>query len=245
MTETLFQGEKIIMIKQKTTLIFLFSIVSIKLIISVSGRGSTNNPAGQLALPHTQQATLSTTVTSQSQQQPAMVRNGQPGEMHKRLDALVGKWDVVMTFYIAGDTAEKPLIANGMICNRQWIAETGNRHLRDVTQGMVGNNPYYRLGILSYSTMDRRYEWNTVDALNANMMTYKGEKNSASMKGDIVMTGEFTDQGVLGDAYAGKNVGQRTVIKIESPNRHVFELYLTPPGEQERLATRGTYTRRK
>jgi len=233
------------MIKQKTTLIFLFSIVSTGLIISVSGRSGTNNPAGQPALPQTQLASLSTTVFSQSQQQPAMVRNGQPGEMHKRLDALVGEWDVVMTFYIAGGTAEKPLVVNGMTCNRQWIAETGNRHLRDITQGTVGSDPYYRLGILSYSTMDKRYEWNTVDALNANMMTYKGAKNSASMKGDIVMTGEFTDQGVLGDAYAGKNIGQRTVIKIESPNRHVFELYLTPPGEQERLATRGTYTRRK
>jgi hypothetical protein len=132
-----------------------------------------------------------------------------------------------------------------MTCHREWISETGNRHLRDVTRGPVAGNPYYRLGILSYSTMDKRYEWNTADALDANMMTYKGAKDSASVKGDIVMTGEFTDQGVLGDVYAGKNVEQRTLIKIESPNRHVFELYLTPPGEQEQLAARGTYTRRK
>lgn len=131
--------------------------------------------------------------------------------MHKRLDALVGEWDVVMTFYIAGGTAEKPIVANGMTCHREWIAETGNRHVRDVTQGTVAGNPYFRLGILSYSTMDKRYEWNTVDALNANMMTYKGAKDSDSVKGEIVMTGEFTDQGVLGGAYAGKNVGQRTV----------------------------------
>jgi hypothetical protein len=39
---------------------------------------------------------------SQTQQQPAMVRNGQPGAMHRRLDALVGGWNVDMTFYIAG-----------------------------------------------------------------------------------------------------------------------------------------------
>jgi Protein of unknown function (DUF1579) len=93
----------------------------------------------------------------------------------------------------------------------------------DVTTGTVGGNSYYRLGILSYSTMDKRYEWNTVDALNTNMMTYKGAKGRASAQGDIVMSGEFTDQGVLGDAYAGKRVGQRTVIKIESPDHHVFE----------------------
>jgi len=117
--------------------------------------------------------------------------------------------------------------------------------MRDITQGTFGGNPYYRLGILSYSTMDQRYEWNTVDALNSNMMTYKGAKGSARADGDIVMTGEFTDQGVLGDSYAGKTVGQRTVIKIESPNRHVFDVYFTPPGEKERLAAHAIYIRRQ
>jgi hypothetical protein len=178
-------------------------------------------------------------------QQPAMVRNGQPGAMHRRLDVLVGDWDVEMTFYIAGGTAEKPMVAKGLVCYREWIAETGNKHIRDVTQGTVGGNRYYRLGILSYSTMDKRYEWNTVDALNTNMMTYKGEKDSATSSGDIVMSGEFTDQGVLGDAYAGKNVHQRTVIKIESANRHVFELYFKPPGEKERLTASAIYARRQ
>lgn len=184
-------------------------------------------------------------VASSQSSQPAMVRNGQPGEMHRRLDALVGEWNVDMTFYIAGGTAEKPLLANGLTCRREWIAQTGNRHVRDITEGAFNGNAYYRLGILSYSTMDHRYEWNTVDALNANMMTYKGAKNSATPTGDIVMSGEFTDQGVLGDAYAGKTIGQRTLIKIESPNRHVFDLYFKPPGEKERLAARAVYTRRR
>jgi hypothetical protein len=40
-----------------------------------------------------------------------------------------------------------------------------------------------------------------------------------------------------------KNVGQRTVIRIESPDRHVIDLY-TPPGEKERLVSRALYTRR-
>jgi hypothetical protein len=201
--------------------------------------------ANKHSRPSTPPRTALTIAAAQSQPPPPMVRNGQPGEMHKRLDALVGEWDVEVKFYIAGGTAEKPLIANDLICRREWIAETGNRHLRDVTQGTVAGDPYYRLGILSYATMDRRYEWNTVDALNAGMMTYKGAKGSARATGDIVMTGEFTDQGLLGDGYAGKNIGQRTVIKIETSDRHVFDMYFKPPGEKERLAAHGVYTRRK
>jgi hypothetical protein len=182
---------------------------------------------------------------AQAQRQPAVVQNGQPGGMHKRLDVLVGEWNVDMTLYIAGGTAEKPIAADGLLCRRDWITQTGNRHLRDITEGSVGGSAYYRLGILSYSTMDKRYEWNTVDALNTNMMTYKGTRNSATPNGDIVMSGEFTDQGVLGDSYAGKVIKQRTVIKIESSDRHVFELYFKPPNEKERLAVRAVYTRRK
>ncbi len=178
-----------------------------------------------------------------NKQLPIMVRNGQPVEMHKRLDTLVGEWNVDMTFYIAGGTAERPVIANGLSCSRKWITETGNRHLGDVTQGTVAENLYYRFGILSYSTMDKRYEWTTIDALNSTQMTYKGAKNSGSMSDDIEMSGHFTDQGVLGDASIGKTIGQRTVIKIESPDQHIFEMYFTPFGEKERLVTRAIYLR--
>ncbi len=180
-----------------------------------------------------------------NKQLPAIVRNGQPGEMHKRLDALIGEWDVDMTLYIAGGTAEKPIVANGLTCRREWITETGNRHLRDVTQGTVAEDPYYRFGILSYSTMDKRYEWTTVDALNSTQMTYKGAKNSSRVNGDIVMSGKFTDQGVLGDAYIGKSIRQRTLIKIESPSQHIFEMYFTASGQKERLVTHAVYIRKK
>jgi len=182
---------------------------------------------------------------SPKEEPPPMVTNGLPGAMHKRLEALIGEWNVENTIYIAGGTPEKPLVSNDLICRRSWIAETGNRFIKDVTEGTMAGNPYYRLGTLGYSTMDKRYEWNTVDALNSMMMTYKGAKETPPANGEIVMTGEFTDQGVLGDKYIGKTIKQRTVIKIESADRHVFELSFTPPGEKERLVDRKVYTRRK
>lgn len=179
-------------------------------------------------------------------QAPAMVRNGQPRAMHRRLEALVGTWDVEKRLFIAGGAPDKPLVSRDLVCRRGWVAGTGRRHLQDVTRGTLGGGAYHRLGILAYSTMDRRYEWNTVDAINTGMMTYKGVRGSATRPaGPIVMVGEFTDQGVLGDACAGKTVRQRTVIRVESSDRHVMELYFTPPGERERLVDRSVYTRRR
>ena len=37
---------------------------------------------------------------------------------------------------------------------------------------------------------------------------------------------------------------QRTTITIESPDRHVIDIYFTPPGGAEVLADHGVYTRR-
>jgi hypothetical protein len=59
----------------------------------------------------------------------------------------------------------------------------------------------------------------------------------------IVMSGVFTDQGVAGEAAVGKRVPMRTVISIQDKDHHVVELYFTPPGKKEVLATRMTYTR--
>jgi hypothetical protein len=47
---------------------------------------------------------------------------------------------------------------------------------------------------------------------------------------------------VLGDAYVGQTIGQRTVIRIESRDRHMIDLYFTPPSEPERLVDRAIYT---
>jgi hypothetical protein len=182
-------------------------------------------------------------VKAEADELPAMVRNGLPGPMHDRLNSLLGKWQVEMAIYIAGGSPERPVISRDLTCRREWIAETGNRYLRDVTEGSVGGNRYYRMGLLGYSTMDKRYEWVTIDALNANMMIYRGRNGDSSE--DISMTGEFTDQGVLGERYAGKTVGMRTVIRIESSERNVVELYVTPPQAHEFLATRAIYTRLK
>lgn len=37
----------------------------------------------------------------------------------------------------------------------------------------------------------------------------------------------------------------RTLIRIESPERHVFELYMRPAKGRELLAARAIYTRQK
>ncbi|MGO1051371.1 DUF1579 family protein [Crossiella sp. CA198] len=173
---------------------------------------------------------------------PTLVRNGQPGPAHQRLQPLIGEWEVEMRTFIAGGTAEKPLVAKDVKGTRRWVEGTGGRHLQEELTGTFNGGPYYRLGWLAHANMAKQYEFVTIDALNAAMMSYHGASDNGSA--ELNMTGEFVDQGVLGDAYIGKTIRMRTVIRFETPDRQVIDLLFTPPGEPERLADRKTYTRR-
>ena len=171
---------------------------------------------------------------------PIFLRRGLPGAGHAALQPLEGTWRVEMSVYMVVGTPEQPAVSTDIIARREWVA--GGRYLTDVTQGTLAGSPYYRQGLLGYSNVDERYEWVTIDATNANMMIYSGTPGSGP-RIPIVMSGVFTDQGWLGEATAGKPVGMRTVITIESNDRHRFDLYFTPPGGAERLIDRKIYTR--
>jgi hypothetical protein len=135
---------------------------------------------------------------------------------------------------------EPPLVSEDVTCKREWVA--GGRYLEDTTEGTAAGAPVWRKGWIGYNNMDQRYEWVTIDSLNSDMMIYVAADNSG-IQMPIKMSAAFTDQGVSGEENAGKPVGMRTVITIENRNRHVFELYFTPPERQEVLATRQIYTR--
>lgn len=173
---------------------------------------------------------------------PPWVRRGMPGPGHAALASLAGTWRVQMGVYAAlGRSADAaPITSDDLITRRQWVA--GGRYLEDTTQGTLAESRYWRRGWLGYDNMVARYEWVTIDETNAGMMYYASRPGSGP-RTDIDLLGTFVDQGVAGEAFVGKTVPMRTVIRIEGRDRHVIELYFTPPGSKEALATRMVYTR--
>lgn len=165
-----------------------------------------------------------------------------PGPYHRRLDPLAGTWSAVKTNYILGAGGE-PIVSDDFTVTTRWITETAGHFMEEKTEGTLGGNPYYRLGVIGFSNIDRRYEWTTFDSVTPTAMTYRGpaltEETSV-----LSLPGVFTDPGVLGPDFAGKTIPMRTVITIDPAGRHVFDLYFTPPGQAERLVDRVVYTRR-
>jgi Protein of unknown function (DUF1579) len=170
---------------------------------------------------------------------PPFVTRGMPGDGHKAMEPLAGDFEVKMSLYGALGTPDKPFTAT-LKAHREWVGD--GRFLRDITSGDIPGGHYWRMGTLGYSTMDRRYEWVTQDALNANMMIYLG-KTGSGPQFPASLSGAFTDQGVLGEKVAGKRVAQRTEIVIQDQDHHRIEIYFTPPRGKERLFDRKDYTR--
>jgi quinol monooxygenase YgiN len=173
---------------------------------------------------------------------PAWLQRGSPSEGHAALEPLIGTWRVHKSvFGTMGRSPDlPPIVSEDVTATREWVAD--GRYVQDTTTGTVEGRPYWRRGWLGYSNMDRRYEWVTIDSLNTTMMIYLGKPGTGNTV-PIVLTGVFTDQGVVNADTVGKPVAQRTVIRIEGNDRHVYELYFTPPGGKEQLADRSVYTR--
>lgn len=174
---------------------------------------------------------------------PPMVQRAQPGAGQRALQPLAGTWKVEKSLFVAIGTPDKPARGEGMTTKREWIGD--GRFLHDVTQGSFNGQPYFRAGFLGYNNMDQRYEWVTADNFTPTLMAYQARNGSGpNVSGQpIDMKGQFTDLGITGEANVGKNIPMRTVIRIESENRHVFEIYFTPPGGTEVLADRMVFTR--
>jgi hypothetical protein len=163
-----------------------------------------------------------------------------PGPFHHRLDQLAGTWKAVKYNYIlSGDGT--PIVSRDMTVRTRWIARTGGRFLEERTDGTLAGKKYFRLGVLGFSTIDRRYEWTTFDSVTPTAMTYRGPALS-HVTSVLSIPGEFTDPGVLGPEYLGRTIPMRTVITLGAHPR--FDLYFTPPGQRERLVDRVVYTRR-
>jgi len=172
---------------------------------------------------------------------PPFVQRGLPSEFHEALKPLEGKWRVSKQIFIALGTAENPATSNEITATRTWIA--GGRHLLDITQGAIGGESYYRMGVLGFSNIDRRYEFATFDAMNSNSMQYRSDPLDNPGK-VIVLSGTFTDQGLLGEPFVGKTLSMRTIIRIDGPDRHEIELrFDAPGGQQDILVDRSVYTR--
>ena len=136
-----------------------------------------------------------------------------PGEGHKVLNDLAGKWSYTMQWWTA--PGSKPEESKGS-CNSKWIL--GGRFLQQDVKGKAMGQPFQGMGVIGYDTFKQEYQSSWLDSMSTGMMLTTGSYDTA--------TKTLQQTGTLSDPMSGeKNKWFRTELKIASHNEHTYLMF--------------------
>lgn len=199
-----------------------------------------DQPEAKTQEPSTKQAASAADIADMMQ---AWLELGTPGESHKRLDHLVGSWDIVVKSWNAGP--ESPPTESKGTARTRWLYE-GRYLLEEVKSEMVmpdpasGKNqtiPFEGQGITGYDNYKNLYVSIWIDSLSTQIQISKGGMDPEGRT--LTMYGEM-DEPMLG--VHGRTV--KFVTRIDTKDRHTFAMYDLHAGDDYKVMEI-TYTRRK
>lgn len=155
---------------------------------------------------------------------------GTPGEHHKHLDALVGKWTSKSSFWM--DSAGPPMQSSGS-SETTWIL--GGRYLQQSYSGNMMGETFTGMGMTGYNNASKKYESVWIDSEGTGMMVTSGTIDAAGKV--ITQTGEYVDP------MSGKPRAVRYVTRLVSPTQIVFEMHESGPDSKEFKTLEITYTK--
>lgn len=155
-----------------------------------------------------------------------------PGEAHKALNAVVGTWDTVVRFYAApGAPAEE---STGTSESR-WIL--GGRYIEQRFKGSAMGQPFEGLGYTGYDNMRKQYFGTWMDTMSTGMMSTTGGVEEG---GKV-----WKFKGMMDDPVKNTSIPVEEVVRVESSDRHVMEMWHAGPDGKPFKAMEIVYTRKK
>ena len=162
----------------------------------------------------------------------AWQKAGQPGEPHKRLEAMAGKWNTKQTIWM--DPKAPPLVETGTATNTMIM---GGRHMRQDFQGNWMGQAFTGVGYTGYDNVSGKYYSTWTDSMATGLFVSHGDYDAA--------TRTYTFRGEMADpAAGGAKIPMRNVVRVVDDDHHVFEMHETRDGK-ERRTMRIEYARAK
>lgn len=159
-----------------------------------------------------------------------MQKAAAPGEAHKKLDALAGKFSVQSKSWM--DPAKPPEVSSGS-SERKWIM--GNRYLEEHYQGSFMGQPFDGMGIQGYDNVSKKYFGSWIDSGSTGMTLARGSMNGNAIK----------YKGVMSDPMSGKEVAYSMTLTIADNDHHTLEMWGPGPNGKEVRWMELSYTRVK
>jgi hypothetical protein len=157
-----------------------------------------------------------------------------PGDPHKALEQFVGEWDAVTRVWMEGP-GKPPMETTGASSSTMAL---GGRFLRQDFTGQMMGMPFTGVGFTGYDNVKKKYVASWMDSMSTALSTMEGTFDTS---GKVLTTFGKMDDFTTGE----RNKTIKYVIRVVSPDKHVFEAYDQVGTKSEFKAFEITYTRRK
>lgn len=159
-----------------------------------------------------------------------MAQAGTPGEAHKKLEPLVGKFTVKSKSWM--DPGKPPEESNGA-SERKWIM--GGRYIEEHYQGTYGGKPFMGMGLQGYDNVLKTYFGTWIDSGSTSITLARGVMNGNAIK----------YQGTMSDPMSGQELPYTMITTITSNDSHKLEMWGPGPGGKDMKWMELVYTRAK
>jgi len=177
-----------------------------------------------------QQAEKPQAATKEEAPEAMMMKLAQPGAHHERLKAMVGKWE--MTGKSSMSPAIEPVSWGGLSEKKMIL---GDRFLREEVHSEMMGQPFTGIGVVGYDNLLAKYVWIWMDDMSTGIMVSEGTCDDSGKI--LTLSGEYMDP------MEGTMKTARSVIRIISEDKHVFEMYNKGPDGKEFKSMEITYVR--
>lgn len=148
-----------------------------------------------------------------------------------------GQWSLDMTTWSEEGQASW---APGLRSRKEVIAD--GRYLREQIEGPVSGGRHEKLTLLGYNLTRSRFEYFTADNYDGVMLLYVSAPGVEASSREVELLAEYAQPDNAGQGPA-RFVTIRTVLSVESADRHVVRNFYRPGGRPERPFLEYVYTR--
>lgn len=157
----------------------------------------------------------------------------QPGEGHKMLTELTGKWNYTMKWWMDATTKE-PKESKGTSTSKMIL---GGRFLQQDVTGKADGKPFQGMGVMGFDVMRNEFQSMWTDSMSTNMMLSSG---TGDMTKKIV-----TETGTFSCAMTGqKDRWFRTEFAIADKKNHTYAMFMKDAQGTEYKTMEIHYTRK-
>jgi uncharacterized protein DUF1579 len=135
-----------------------------------------------------------------------------PGEGQKRLEPMIGKFNVKILTWV---DASHPPVESQATCVNSWVL--GKRYMQMMMSGTVMNEPFEGIGYVAYDNVAKTYQLDWMDNGSTAMTLYQGSFAANDKNATLKAT--------IADPLTGKPSPLELRLSIPDAQGHVSELW--------------------